>query len=93
MERVVIRVDGYVQGVGFRWWTMDLARELGLAGYAENLMDGRVEVNAQGSTLSLGILIRALIEQPTRRGRPGRVTAHTIDWVPADPKLKGFQAR
>lgn len=93
MERVVIRVDGYVQGVGFRWWTMDLARELQLVGYAENLMDGRVEVNAQGSSLQLGILIRALIEQPTRRGRPGRVTDHTIDWVPADPTLKGFRAR
>ena len=93
MERAVIRVDGYVQGVGFRWWTMDLAGELGLVGYAENLMDGRVEISAQGSTEALGVLIRALIEQPTRRGRPGRVTAHTIDWVTPDPKLRGFSAR
>ncbi|NMD47380.1 MAG: acylphosphatase [Propionibacterium sp.] len=93
MERAVIRVDGYVQGVGFRWWTMDLARELGLVGYAENLMDGRVEISAQGSTEALGILIRALIEQPTRRGRPGRVTDHTIDWVTPDAKLRGFSAR
>ena len=93
MERAVIRVDGYVQGVGFRWWTMDLARELGLVGRAENLPDGRVELIAQGSTASLGILIRALIEQPTRRGRPGRVTAHTIDWASPDPTLHGFSVR
>lgn len=93
MERAVIRVDGYVQGVGFRWWTMDLARELGLVGRAENLPDGRVEVVAQGSTEALGVLIRALIEQPTRRGRPGRVTHHTIEWATPDPSLRGFMAR
>jgi acylphosphatase len=92
MERAVIRVDGYVQGVGFRWWTMDLARELQLVGYAKNLLDGRVEVSAQGSTEALGVLIRALIEQPTRRGRPGRVTEHTVDWVEPDPGLRGFSA-
>lgn len=93
MERAVIRVDGYVQGVGFRWWTMDLARELGLVGRAENLPDGRVEVIAQASTQALGVLIRALIEQPTRRGRPGRVTDHAIEWAAPDPSLRGFTAR
>lgn len=93
MERAVIRVDGYVQGVGFRWWVMGLGRELGLTGYAENLVDGRVEVHAQGSTEALGTLIRALIEQPTRRGRPGRVTDHTIEWTTPDPALRGFSVR
>ncbi|MFT4217976.1 MAG: acylphosphatase [Micropruina sp.] len=92
MERAVIRVDGYVQGVGFRWWTMGLARQLQLVGYARNLVDGRVEVDAQGSTEALGVLIRALIEQPTRHGRPGRVTEHTVDWVTPDPTLRGFSA-
>ncbi|MFT4294543.1 MAG: acylphosphatase [Micropruina sp.] len=93
MEHAVIRVDGYVQGVGFRWWAMGLARELGLVGYAQNLVDGRVEVSAQGSVEALGTLIRALIEQPTRRGRPGRVTDHTVDWVPVDSSLRGFGIR
>ncbi len=93
MERAVIRVDGYVQGVGFRWWVMDRGRELGLTGYAENLTDGRVEVQAQGPTAALGMLIRALIEQPTRRGRPGRVTDHTIEWTTPDPALRGFSVR
>lgn len=93
MERAVIRVDGYVQGVGFRWWVMSLGRELGLAGYAENLVDGRVEVHAQGSSEALGALVRALIEQPTHRGRPGRVTDHTVDWTTPDPALRGFSVR
>jgi acylphosphatase len=81
MERARIRVDGWVQGVGFRWWVQGLARELGLSGYALNLDDGRVEIDAQGTTEALAKLIRALLEQPPRSGRPGRVTAHTIEWL------------
>ncbi len=93
MERAVIRVDGYVQGVGFRWWVQSVARELGLVGYAMNLLDGRVEIDAQGPSDALGSLIRQLIEQPPRSGRPGRVTAHTIDWVEPKPGVTGFRPR
>lgn len=93
MERALIRVDGYVQGVGFRWWTEAAARELGLVGYARNLVDGQVEIDAQGSTEALGTLIRKLIEQPTRGGRPGRVTGHSIDWIEPEPGRTGFSAR
>lgn len=92
MERAVIVVDGYVQGVGFRWWATSVARELGLTGRAENLSDGRVRVDAQGSTEALGSLIRAMTEQPTRTGRPGRVTGHEIDWVEVEHARKGFSA-
>lgn len=41
-------VAGLVQGVGFRWYVARHARGLGLAGYARNLPDGRVEVVATG---------------------------------------------
>jgi acylphosphatase len=41
-------VSGTVQGVGFRWFVARHARALGLAGYARNLPDGRVEVVASG---------------------------------------------
>ena len=42
-------VSGVVQGVGFRWYVARHARTLGLAGFARNLPDGRVEVVASGA--------------------------------------------
>jgi Acylphosphatases len=41
-------VGGMVQGVGFRWFVARHARGLGLAGFARNLPDGRVEVVVTG---------------------------------------------
>jgi len=41
-------VRGRVQGVGYRYFAQRAATELGLAGYARNLDDGRVEVYAVG---------------------------------------------
>ncbi len=53
-------VSGVVQGVGFRWYVARHARALGLAGFARNLPDGRVEVVAEGADLDrLEQLLRA----------------------------------
>jgi acylphosphatase len=41
-------VSGEVQGVGFRYFTRQRARELGLCGWVQNLPDGRVEVWVEG---------------------------------------------
>ena len=48
MKKYHIFVSGFVQGVGFRWYARDIAKELGLLGYVKNLFDGRVEVVAEG---------------------------------------------
>ena len=53
-------VSGSVQGVGFRFFVQNKARELGLSGWARNLSDGRVEVYALGSEKKLSDLAAAL---------------------------------
>ena len=67
--RLTAHVSGQVQGVGFRCWTRARALELGLAGSATNLTDGRVEVVAEGPAPALRALV-ALLRGP---GAPGSV--------------------
>jgi len=55
-KRRAYLVSGRVQGVGFRAFVADAARNLGLAGLARNLPDGRVEVVAEGLPRDLDAL-------------------------------------
>ncbi len=47
------RVEGEVQGVGFRWFVREQARALELAGVVRNEPDGAVVLIAAGSTHAL----------------------------------------
>jgi acylphosphatase len=47
-QRLKAVIRGEVQGVGFRWAVQRQAGRLGLTGYAENLPDGSVRVEAEG---------------------------------------------
>jgi acylphosphatase len=57
-------VSGEVQGVGFRFFVQRCAAELGIAGWARNLSDGRVEVYAVGPAARLSDLAAALHKGP-----------------------------
>ncbi|WP_040162149.1 acylphosphatase [Nigerium massiliense] len=78
MKRVTVSVDGVVQGVGFRWWVAREADRLGLAGSAENLHDGSVEVVAQGPAQDVDELVRLLTDERAPSGRPGVVRRHRV---------------
>jgi acylphosphatase len=66
-------VRGLVQGVGFRWFVARRANAIGLTGYARNLIDGAVEIEAEGD--------RSLVEALIGDVRVGPRSAHVQDLV------------
>lgn len=52
-----LRIEGFVQGVGFRYFCLNQARKLGLTGWVKNNPDGSVSVLAEGDRSSLESLI------------------------------------
>jgi acylphosphatase len=59
-----VRVEGRVQGVGFRYSCIREGRRLGLTGWVRNTPDGDVEVWAEGSAGKLEILLQWLHRGP-----------------------------
>jgi len=64
MESIHLEVRGRVQGVGFRWYVVDVARELRLAGWVKNRADGNVELAAAGEGDALAKLEAAVTSGP-----------------------------
>jgi acylphosphatase len=66
MTRSAVRllVEGRVQGVGYRWWTVEMARRLGLDGWVRNRADGSVEILAMGEAEAIEQLSKACREGP-----------------------------
>jgi len=61
MKRVHLYISGLVQGVGFRWYARSQAAAVGgVAGFARNLPDGRVEIVAEGTAEDLDRYLDAL---------------------------------
>ena len=58
--RAEIIISGLVQGVGFRYFTQQKARALGLVGYVRNLPDGNVYCEAEGEEGLVNELIHEL---------------------------------
>ncbi len=70
-NRVHLVIHGRVQGVFFRASTRERALELYLTGWVSNLIDGSVEVVAEGAAQSLRELVAWC-----RQGPPG---AHVVN--------------
>ncbi|MHB0878249.1 MAG: acylphosphatase [Anaerolineae bacterium] len=82
-------VHGYVQGVGYRYYVMQRARLLGIAGYVRNNTDGTVEVIAEGDQAPLEQLLEAL-----ERGPIGASVSYVDrEWLPSHQQFYRFEVR
>ena len=85
--RIIVR--GVVQGVGFRYFVYTHATILGIVGFASNLENGDVLVEAEGD--------RSLIEEFIKKVKVGpkfaRVTDLNVEWKAPEYRFKNFIIR
>ena len=86
IRTVRVRIEGQVQGVGYRYWAERAAGELGLSGWVRNLRDGSVEALLSGDRASVDIMIERCRQGP----RSAVVTSVSVE-DEAIPPAKGFQ--
>jgi acylphosphatase len=81
-----LTISGRVQGVGYRDWTITMARRLGLTGWVRNRSDGAVEALIVGDDTAVGEMIDACRRGPTM----ARVDNVDIEPVDLDVLPQGF---
>jgi acylphosphatase len=86
MAGVHVIVEGKVQGVGFRAFTVTQATVKGLYGWVRNRQDGTVEIEAEGLQTVLKDFLEILKEGP----RLAHVTKISVDWKDANRHTHGF---
>jgi acylphosphatase len=79
LVQIHIRVDGHVQGVGFRYFVYDYAQSKALTGWVRNRHNGEVEILAEGSRSDLEDLLNHVHRGPSR----SMVTDVKFDWSSA----------
>ena len=88
-ERLDATVRGRVQGVGFRYFVIREAMDLGLVGWVANDQDGTVHCVAEGPRATLETLLQ-LLEAGPPSASIDRVEAA---WGPATGAFRAFEIR
>ncbi len=86
--RARVIVSGKVQGVGYRYATVDTASQLGLSGWVRNHPDSRVEAVFEGS--------REVVEEMIRwcyQGPPAAMVKDVVVKYEEPEGLRGFEVR
>jgi acylphosphatase len=82
-------IHGRVQGVSFRYYAVQRARELNVTGYARNRWDESVEVVAEGQRAAVDELLAFLQVGP----RAAFVTGVDVQWLAPTGELERFEVR
>lgn len=83
-----LRIEGFVQAVGYRNFAIVEARRLGLDGWIRNRSDGSVEALVSGGTKAVEAFVALCM-----RGPPGSQVKN-VDLHKAEPPVeRGFRRR
>lgn len=84
--RLTLRIEGKVQGVGFRAFVLEYAEFYGVAGCAQNCSDGSVFIVAEGEPKAL-----KQFQKDISAGPPGtRVEKISILWQDSKEEFTSF---
>jgi acylphosphatase len=87
--RAEITVNGLVQGVGFRYYILRQAHNLGLSGYVKNLYTGEVYILTEGE--------RGMIEEFIKLTKSGPSHAHVkncrVEWSESTNEFTTFEIK
>jgi len=84
-KRIHVYYTGRVQGVGFRFTAQDLAKGLGVFGWAKNLPDGRVEITAEAEEEALKDFLEQINQYFSQY-----IQDADIQWLKAVDEFEGF---
>ena len=84
-KQVHVFYTGRVQGVGFRFTVLDIARELEVSGWVKNLKNGQVEVTAEAEEDRLKEFLQRIKQYFSKYIQDGE-----ISWSEAEEGFKGF---
>lgn len=89
VKRLSAVIRGRVQGVGFRYFTREIARELNITGCVRNTYEGAVEVVAEGEEGRLARFIGVLKQGPDR----AEVDSIEVSWQPPTGEFDIFYVK
>ncbi|MBT3386094.1 MAG: acylphosphatase [Prolixibacteraceae bacterium] len=78
MVQYEIKVTGRVQGVGFRYYALQKAKEFGLNGWVKNTVDRGVLILVQGDETEIETFIDYLRIGPTR-SRVNKISKYKME--------------
>lgn len=82
-----VRISGRVQGVSFRYWTLQEAEALGLTGWVRNEPDGTVSALIKGARPDVEAMLERFREGP-RAARVTGIRSETADPLEAPPDFR-----
>jgi acylphosphatase len=85
VHHVTAFFSGRVQGVGFRYQTLQVAKEYEVSGFVRNLPDGRVQMEVEGSASEVRDFVAAVHERMS-----GYVRKMEQTEADRPPQFRGF---
>lgn len=86
VKRLHVFYSGHVQGVGFRYRTLNVAQNHPVTGWVRNRSDGRVEMMAEGTEEKLELFVDALAHEMS-----GYIDKVERVWQPASGEWARFE--